>query len=57
MGRALPLGRAYNRTTHLFQSTPALWDGRFGQLVYFTFFNMMFQSTPALWDGRFTRLQ
>ncbi|CAH2030749.1 protein of unknown function [Trichlorobacter ammonificans] len=36
-----------------FQSTPALWDGRFKIFFVFDSHRLWFQSTPALWDGRF----
>ncbi|CAH2030763.1 protein of unknown function [Trichlorobacter ammonificans] len=37
----------------MFQSTPALWDGRFTHCRARFFGVLLFQSTPALWDGRF----
>ncbi|CAH2030737.1 protein of unknown function [Trichlorobacter ammonificans] len=53
LGRALPTKARLTDWKNMFQSTPALWDGRFQKSRPHPFKPVMFQSTPALWDGRF----
>ncbi|CAH2030736.1 protein of unknown function [Trichlorobacter ammonificans] len=47
---------ARNSKTDKFQSTPALWDGRFSAKAATEKVSSLFQSTPALWDGRFAEV-
>ncbi|CAH2030744.1 protein of unknown function [Trichlorobacter ammonificans] len=56
LGRALHIPRCDACNELLFQSTPALWDGRFKPTEAERTPNSQFQSTPALWDGRFSCL-